>query len=366
MHELIIPPTPHEQHEVTQEGFAFDHTALKKKLEQRMHEVEILSATHEQIKLFNKRTISMAKYLFDIKNSLGSNPRSLEETIHLLDKDYWHEFFEDINLVHLVSADQLSQMREQVDQNPSMSFTEDVVMNLIGNIWENRNLVFADKIKSVLNNLSSSYKSNKGHGINAKIVIPANGRAFNWDICNCLDDLRIAARQIFNLPVQLLSCRTIIHHGKCIDDWIPVDGDLMRFKVFNNGNIHVWLSHDLLVRFNEILNLVQPTALGDKPAKKKALSYQIEMKSVMFNNQEVEVFKELVDPILRSGQSYGIYKMDLESAERMVNKFHSNILSVSSTKGVIEGKDPVIYTLNDSKRITFIYEMFLGGFEQKS
>lgn len=366
MHELIIPPTPHEQHEVTQEGFAFNHTALKEKLKQRMHEVEILSAAHDQINLFKQRSTLMANYLFKIRDNLGCDPRTLEESIHLLDKDYWREFFSDINLAHLVSSDQLDQMQDQVNENPSMSFTEEVVMNLIGNIWENRDLVFADKIRSVLNNLSSSYKSNKGHSINAKIIIPANSHSISWNTCNALDDLRIAARQIFNMPVQLISCRTIIQYGKNIDDWIPVDGDLMRFKIFNNGNIHVWFSHDLLVRFNEILNLTQPTALGDKPAKKKALSYEVKTKTVIFNNQEVAVLQNIIDPIHRSGQSYASYELDLQSAERMVKKFHSNILSVTPTVGVFDGKDAVIYNLNDSKRFTFIYEMFLGGFEQKS
>lgn len=365
MHELISAPVEANQNELKQEGFAFDHLALKKKLEQRNEDVKLLSAIHEQIELFKDKK-SLAKYLFQkLEFSLSNEPRSLKESIHLLDKDYWHNFFEDINLIQLVSGDQLKGMREQVSNNADMHFSEEIVMNLIGNIWENRNIVFSQKVQSVLNNLSTSYKSNTGHSVSAKIVIPSNrGNSINWETCDALDDLRISARQIFGLPVQIVSSRTFIHHGKSIDDWIPVDGDLLRFKVFGNGNIHVWFSDDLLVRFNEILNLVQPNTLGIKPAKRKALSYKVEMKTQIFSNFEVNLYSKMIDSVLRTG-SFTSYDLDLETANKIIGSFGADVLSaetLKSTQPLL--KDSVQFTLNQSQKMYFIMEMFLGGYEK--
>lgn len=367
MLNLIIAPSESNQNELKQEGFAFDHLALQKKLEQRNADVQILSAIHDQIDLFTGKKNSLAKYLFQkLEFSISNDARTLEESIHLLDKDYWHEFFEDINLIHLVSGDQLKEMREQVSSDASMYFSEDIVMNLIGNIWENRNIVFSQKIQSVLSNLSSNYKSNTGHSVSAKIVIPASrGNTINWETCDALDDLRISARQILGLPVQIVSSRTFIHHGKSIDDWIPVDGDIMRFKVFGNGNVHIWFSDDLLIRFNEVLNLVQPNTLGKKAAKRKALSYSVEMKTHIFSNVEVSLYTKMIDSILRSG-SFETYDIDLQTANKMSAQFNADVLSASAVEDKIIGlKNCIRFNLNASQKVYFIMEMFLGGNEQK-
>jgi hypothetical protein len=367
MNEITKMQSGANQSELTKEGFAFDHVVLKKKLNQRNAEVEIIKSIHEQIDLFKVRKSSLAKYLFQkLEFSFSHDPRTLEESIHLIDKDYWHEFFEDINLIHLVSGDQLNEMRELVNADPSMAFTDEIVLNLIGNIWENRNIVFSQKIQSVLNNLSPNYKSNTGHSIAAKIVLPSSrGNTINWEICNALDDLRISARQILNQPVQIISSRTIIHHGKSIDDWIPVDCDNMRFKVFNNGNIHIWFSNELILRMNEILNLLQPNTLAKQTKKRKALSYMVEMKTQMFTNEEVQIYSKIIDSILRTGSS-SYYDLDLATATKMTNSFHADVLNaelVKNKQALL--KDSINFTLSPNQKSYFIMEMFLGGYEIK-
>ena len=82
---------------------------------------------------------------------------------------------------------------------------------------------------------------------------------------------KIIARQLFGKPLDHTRLDKLrLHRGI----WHSIDDNLLRIKIYENGNCHILFNQCVVDRINQVLNLLYPNQIGIDPnVKHKRRAY---------------------------------------------------------------------------------------------
>ncbi|WP_159180265.1 DUF4942 domain-containing protein [Klebsiella pneumoniae] len=153
-------------------------------------------------------------------------------------------------------------------------FTADTVIPTMTSLLNDRHKYLAERVYGLFKALSPTHKTNKTYGFSEKLIISYcvtdfwnNSVSLNYHKADVIDDLRVMLHFFAHKEfITLNSCSEMLSaayraHNCETGQWMNVDGNLMRVKIFKNGNAHFEIHPDVAWRLNEVLAYSMPAAI---------------------------------------------------------------------------------------------------------
>ena len=153
-------------------------------------------------------------------------------------------------------------------------FTADTVIPTMTSLLNDRHKYLAERVYGLFKALSPTHKTNKTYGFSEKLIISYcvtdfwnSSISLNYHKADVIDDLRVMLHFFAHKEfITLNSCSEMLSaayraHNCETGQWMNVDGNLMRVKIFKNGNAHFEIHPDVAWKLNEVLAYSMPAAI---------------------------------------------------------------------------------------------------------
>ncbi|EEH4987764.1 DUF4942 domain-containing protein [Salmonella enterica] len=153
-------------------------------------------------------------------------------------------------------------------------FKAETVIPTMLNLLNDRHKYLSERVYGLFKALSPAHKTNKTNGFSERLIIAncisefwRDSVSVNYHKEDYIDDLRVMlhffAHKEFitiNRTTEMLSAAYRANDCQT-GDWMNVDGNLMRVKMFKNGNVHFEIHPDVAWKLNEVLAYSMPAAI---------------------------------------------------------------------------------------------------------
>ncbi|EIQ2385648.1 DUF4942 domain-containing protein [Salmonella enterica] len=153
-------------------------------------------------------------------------------------------------------------------------FKAETVITTMLNLLNDRHKYLSERVYGLFKALSPAHKTNKTNGFSERLIIAncisefwRDSVSVNYRKEDYIDDLRVMlhffAHKEFitiNRTTEMLSAAYRANDCQT-GDWMNVDGNLMRVKMFKNGNVHFEIHPDVAWKLNEVLAYSMPAAI---------------------------------------------------------------------------------------------------------
>ena len=208
--------------------------------------------------------------------------------------EYWKKVTDMTNVLLIMPASRREEWREQFIEGKRETiktdrtgyqmkvkefvgvpeFKAETVIPTMVNLLNDRHKYLSERVYGLFKALSPAHKTNKTNGFSERLIIASCVSEFwrdsvsvNYRKEDYIDDLRVMlhffAHKEFitiNRTTEMLSAAYRANDCQT-GDWINVDGNLMRVKMFKNGNVHFEIHPDVAWKLNEVLAYSMPTAI---------------------------------------------------------------------------------------------------------
>lgn len=191
-------------------------------------------------------------------------------------------------------------MRSVVEYVGVPEFSEDSVVPTLLALLNERNVFLNERVYGVFCALSPKHKTNKSYGFSERLILTSvisdrwrdsvSTTSYREDT---IDDLRMVLRFFahgnFSRVERLQTVLSAIYRedaeGHNYGKWVSIDGNLLRVKMFMNGNLHIEIHPDVAWKLNEVLAASLPYAIPS------------EFRSTPANRRVVKDFGEILTPV---------------------------------------------------------------------
>ncbi|HHX9845044.1 TPA: DUF4942 domain-containing protein [Salmonella enterica subsp. enterica] len=153
-------------------------------------------------------------------------------------------------------------------------FKAETVIPTMLHLLNDRHKYLSERVYGLFKALSPAHKTNKTNGFSERLIIAncisefwRDSVSVNYHKEDYIDDLRVMlhffAHKEFitiNRTTEMLSAAYRANDCQT-GDWMNVDGNLMRVKMFKNGNVHFEIHPDVAWKLNEVLAYSMPAAI---------------------------------------------------------------------------------------------------------
>lgn len=196
------------------------------------------------------------------RKSYSSSFNSEDDALKQISSRFWLKLTELINLRNFISEKEYDELQGKIARHQIEEFTMNNVNVFLESIWSTRHIAYARKVDSLFSQLSRNYKSNLGAGVNPYVIIHHSSYHSFCRRDNLVEEVRFIARQLFGKPLDHTKISEIrLHRGI----WHSIDDNLLRLKLYENGNCHVLFNQCVVDRINQVLNILYPNQIGTDP-----------------------------------------------------------------------------------------------------
>lgn len=208
--------------------------------------------------------------------------------------EYWKKVTDMTNVLLIMPASRRSEWREQFIEGKSETvkvdrtgyemkvkeftgvpeFKSETVIPTMISLLNDRHKYLSERVYGIFQALSPAHKTNKTNGFSERLIIANcitdfwwNGVTLNHYKEDFIDDLRVMlhffAHKEFitiNRTTEMLSSAYLANERQT-GEWLNVDGNLLRVKMFKNGNVHFEIHPDVAWKLNEVLAHSMPAAI---------------------------------------------------------------------------------------------------------
>ncbi|MBU5266273.1 DUF4942 domain-containing protein [Virgibacillus proomii] len=239
----------------------------------------------------------------------GYTAEDLNNELDSLRRIYWELILDTGEFKALLTNESRQKLNRQLEAANEMEINITNIKTLLTALGANREEMLIDSIISIFKRITryhmnqystnihyyDGWKTNNAYKINKKIIIPIQRGGFDeWDY---REDFSLLCLDVREFIEDIVKAFQLIDHSVSNEFTYVARGefenDLLRFKMFNNGNIHVWFNRlDLLNKLNYICGSHLAWIPSDDEVKtnKKAREF---------------VVKEFGDGVLSSGLIVG-------------------------------------------------------------
>ncbi|MEQ4658439.1 DUF4942 domain-containing protein [Providencia manganoxydans] len=251
--------------------------------------------------LFSGDRISKINQLMDESSKPGERKSGFYRLPYQIDLDYvrsnlrakyWQKVVDMTNVLQLMPANRREQWRSQFIEgkmtldNPLEhgkrrvtgdyvgvpEFNENTVVPTLLGLLNDRNMYLNERVYNVFCALSPKHKTNKSYGFSERLIISgvvteywANSVWLSDYRADSIDDLRMTLRFFvygkFGRVQSLKSVLDKIYKDGNLGKWVSIDGNVLRVKMFKNGNMHIEIHPDVAWKLNEVLAASLPYAI---------------------------------------------------------------------------------------------------------
>ncbi|MEW2741596.1 DUF4942 domain-containing protein [Providencia rettgeri] len=251
--------------------------------------------------LFSGDRVSKINQLLDEASKPGERNSGCYRLPYQIDIDYvrsnlrakyWQKVVDMTNVLQLMPANRREQWRSQFIEgkmtldNPLEhgkrrvtgdyvgvpEFSENTVVPTLLGLLNDRNMYLNERVYNVFCALSPSHKTNKSYGFSERLIIAgvvteywANSVWLSDYRADSIDDLRMTLRFFtcgkFGRVQSLKEVLSKIYKDGNLGQWVSIDGNVLRVKMFKNGNMHIEIHPDVAWRLNEVLAASLPYAI---------------------------------------------------------------------------------------------------------
>lgn len=224
---------------------------------------------------------------FKYVTSVNFTAHDLGEELDRLRRGYWQLILDTEEFKELLTNEAIQKLNRQLSAAEAMEINYTNIRTLLMALGANRQDILIDSVVSIFKKITkyhmnkystnihyyNGWKTNNAYKINKKIVIPIKGAfesywdfkedysRINMDVRNWIDDI-VKAFQLID-PTVPNEFTTISKQ--------EFENDLLRFKMFLNGNIHVWFKDlRLLAKLNYICGMHFNWVPGEEEQKADA------------------------------------------------------------------------------------------------
>ncbi|EKT2121922.1 DUF4942 domain-containing protein [Salmonella enterica] len=208
--------------------------------------------------------------------------------------EYWRKVTDMTNVLLIMPASRRDEWREQFIEGKQETtktdrtgyqmrvkefvgvpeFKAETVIPTMLNLLNDRHKYLSERVYGLFKALSPAHKTNKTNGFSERLIIAncisefwRDSVSVNYRKEDYIDDLRVMlhffAHKEFitiNRTTEMLSAAYRANDCQT-GDWMNVDGNLMRVKMFKNGNVHFEIHPDVAWKLNEVLAYSMPAAI---------------------------------------------------------------------------------------------------------
>ncbi|MCE3771852.1 DUF4942 domain-containing protein [Escherichia coli] len=208
--------------------------------------------------------------------------------------EYWRKVTDMTNVLLIMPASRRDEWREQFIEGKQEviktdrtgyqmkvkefvgvpEFKAETVIPTMLNLLNDRHKYLSERVYGLFKALSPAHKTNKTNGFSERLIIAdcisdfwRDSVSVNYRKEDYIDDLRVLlhffAHKEFitiNRTAEVLSAAYRANDCQT-GDWMNVDGNLMRVKMFKNGNVHFEIHPDVAWKLNEVLAYSMPAAI---------------------------------------------------------------------------------------------------------
>lgn len=213
----------------------------------------------------------------DNKQSISLNPDVLfntEGAFNQLKSDFWRKTMDLTQVWKIMPEIRRQEWKNQIANNSTPEFTEDNVRATMLSLFSSRKIFIAEKADGVFNNLSAEHVTNCPEGFGKRFIMQGLD---SMGFVNCsksasIDDLRSIISHFLNRGDYVQGAtHSILNYcyQHKIGEWVNIDGNSIRMKVFKKGTVHFEIHEDIAYRLNDLLAELYPLAIPEKNRKPK-------------------------------------------------------------------------------------------------
>ncbi|EHW2908386.1 DUF4942 domain-containing protein [Escherichia coli] len=188
-------------------------------------------------------------------------------------RDEWRELFIE-GKQEVIKTDRTGYQMKVKEFVGVPEFKAETVIPTMLNLLNDRHKYLSERVYGLFKALSPAHKTNKTNGFSERLIIAdcisdfwRDSVSVNYRKEDYIDDLRVLlhffAHKEFitiNRTAEVLSAAYRANDCQT-GDWMNVDGNLMRVKMFKNGNVHFEIHPDVAWKLNEVLAYSMPAAI---------------------------------------------------------------------------------------------------------
>lgn len=208
--------------------------------------------------------------------------------------EYWKKVTDMTNVLLIMPASRRDEWREQFIEGKQETirtdrtgyqmkvkefvgvpeFKAETVIPTMLHLLNDRHKYLSERVYGLFKALSPAHKTNKTNGFSERLIIAncisefwRDSVSVNYRKEDYIDDLRVMlhffAHKEFitiNRTTEMLSAAYRANDCQT-GGWMNVDGNLMRVKMFKNGNVHFEIHPDVAWKLNEVLAYSMPAAI---------------------------------------------------------------------------------------------------------
>ncbi|WBM72969.1 DUF4942 domain-containing protein (plasmid) [Buttiauxella sp. WJP83] len=188
-------------------------------------------------------------------------------------RDEWREQFIEGKL-EVIKTDRYGCQMKVKEFVGVPEFKAETVIPTMVNMLNDRHKYLSERVYGLFKALSPSHKTNKTYGFSERLIIANcitdfwnSSVSLNYRKEDYIDDLRVmlhffAHKEFITISrtTEMFSAAYRANYCKT-GDWLNVDGNLMRVKMFKNGNVHFEIHPDVAWKLNEVLAYSMPAAI---------------------------------------------------------------------------------------------------------
>ena len=260
-----------------------------------MNQVHDFVYSHDRVSMINRlQVLSRRPNDENLRNVHQLNAVNLDFVKQNIWAEYWSKVTDMTGALLIMPAERRDQWRSQftlgvqkmvkrdrggferqVEEFVGVpEFTADTVIPTMTTLLNDRHKYLAERVYGLFKALSPTHKTNKTYGFSEKLIISCcvtdfwnSSISLNYHKADVIDDLRVMLHFFAHKEfITLNSCSEMLSaayraHNCETGQWMNVDGNLMRVKIFKNGNAHFEIHPDVAWKLNEVLAHSMPAAI---------------------------------------------------------------------------------------------------------
>ena len=208
--------------------------------------------------------------------SMVSHVFQLPGAIAALDAECWSKAMASSGILDLMPQARRDEWHKHITNRSCPSFTEANVRSTFDSLFAMRANFLAERVDGIFRGLSSSHVTNRPQGFRERMIIAGitDEHGFtSYSRCGLVNDLRCVVAKFMGRdePSRYASSQLIERLKNRTGEWVDVDGNSLRIRIYKKGTAHLEIHPDMAWRLNVILNHLTPNAIPTefrtRPAK---------------------------------------------------------------------------------------------------
>ena len=254
-----------------------EYTQEKTRIEQLasvMQDDGMLSAINHFKRGAKQNAYVDLNHMFELNYALAS-----------LNAKYWDKAVSLTDVMDFIPSSKRDEWRDLIHELKTPDFTLENVRDVIGNMLNNRMDYLAEMVDCIFTGLSGEHLTNRPEGFGKRMIIDsvvdcyysnysAKKQGLVHDLRSVIAKFRGEPAPVYGDTADIIK-EAQLHTGQ----WLSVDGNAFRIKVYLKGTGHMEINPDISYRLNQILAYLHPMAIPAphrrRPTKRKVKDFNL-------------------------------------------------------------------------------------------